>query len=378
MACDMKLLSFDYPPNDGGISRLTSVLAWELKKKGLNIEVCTLHAESGKDGLSRPDLPTVELPRRKFLRELGLLRYLMNLPRGCLLITTVWNPEATIAWLIGMSNLYVLAHGNEVMPYPSGLKYKIKGWLRKQVLASARYVICNSQYTEQLVHNISPSIKTTIINPGVDPQRFKIEHTQTQARELLGLPDNKRILLSVSRIDEYKGHEVVLRALSELSMEQRQVLHYVVAGKGSHLTELKRQATELGLDNIITWLGFVPDEVLPVVYRAADLFVLCTREDKVQRGVEGFGMVFLEAQAAGLPVIGTRAGGIPDAIEVGRGGWLIEKDDSNALCSMLETLVDQPEIFASQSKQGQKRVFSECSWNHYIQRLQNLLEKNNE
>lgn len=368
------ILSYDYPPNDGGISRLTAAFASGLSVEGVEVEVCTLDGNPMKQGLARPDLTTVELPRKKGWREIGLIRYLLSKPKQSKIITTVWNPEASVAWLLGRRNLYVLAHGNEVMPYPDGLGFRIKDWLRKKVLTTARCVICNSLYTESLVNSLAPAAKTTVINPGVDCERFNIGLTQLQARLQLGLPPEKRVLLSVSRIDEYKGHDVVLEALTALTKEQRQYIHYVVAGKGNHLEALRRRSTELGLDQHISWLGFVADDKLPLLYKAADLFVLCTREDKTQRGVEGFGMVFLEAQAAGLAVIGTRAGGIPDAIREGNGGWLIEQDDSTALVSRLQILITKPDDISTQGGLGMKRTQNECTWHHYTQDLLRALE----
>lgn len=375
MTKTVTLLSYDYPPNDGGISRLTAAFATELATKGVDLEVCTLKATTTKQGSARPDLPTIELLRPKGLRELGLIRYVLSQPKQSRFITTVWNPEATITWLLGRKNIYILAHGNEVMPYPKGPKYLLKSWLRKKVLTSARCVVCNSQYTEQLVANISPNIKTEVISPGVDLENFATNITQAEARQTLGLPSDKSIVLSVSRIDDYKGHDVILDALASLSKEQLEHIHYVVAGKGRHLENLKHRAKELQINDYINWFGFVSDEDLPALYKAADLFILCTREDKQQRGVEGFGMVFLEAQAAGLAVVGTRAGGIPDAIKSNEGGWLIDQNDSQAVATYLKKLVNNPQEFYEQGKLGYERVQNHCTWQHYTRALLTILEK---
>lgn len=369
------ILSYDYPPNDGGISRLTAAFATELAAKGVDLEVCSLEAHAVQKGLERPSLPTVELPRTKGRRELGLLRYILSRPKQSKIIATVWNPEATMAWLLRRTNLYILAHGNEVMPYPQGYRYLLKSWLRKKVLKSARCVICNSRYTQQLVLNIDSNIKTTVINPGVDCERFDVVLTQKQAREQLGFRNDRRILLSVSRIDEYKGHDVVLNALAALPKAQLAQLQYIVAGNGGYLDSLKRHASELGINDNVTWLGFVADEQLPTLYKSADLFVLCTREDKQQRGVEGFGMVFLEAQAAALAVVGTRAGGIPDAIQHGNGGWLIKQNDSQELVKYLEKLISTPDIIREQGRLGCDRARAQCTWQHYTNKLLTVLEK---
>ncbi len=367
------LLSYDYPPNDGGISRLCSAVAHELHARGRQMGVLTLEAPHIID-TSRPALPTYEVPRAKVWRELATARYLRQLGRDSCVVTGVWNPEATVAMLMGHRDLIVMAHGNEVMPYPQGPAFSFKTFLRRRTLSAARIVVCNSRYTESLVKAIVPGAPTTVITPGVDASRFTVKVNVQISRAKISLPVGKQLILSVSRVDAYKGHDVVLRALAALPNEVRANLHYAVAGKGTHLAELKRLTFQLGLEDMVTWLGFVPDNDLPALYGAADLFILCTREDLHRRGVEGFGMVFLEAQAAGIPVIGTRAGGIPDAIEPGNGGWLIDQDDVGAVQRLLTQLANDTAPFRTQGSLGQRRARTVSTWRHYVDQLLEVVD----
>lgn len=367
------LLSYDYPPNDGGISRLCSAAVLELHRRGREVSVLTLQAASVQ-GPSRPTLPTHEVPRDKGWRELATARYLRQAGRDACVITGVWNPEATVAMLVGVRDLVVMTHGNEVMPYPNGMGFAVKRALRRRVLGAARVVVCNSRYTEGLVRTIVPRTRTVVIPPGVDASRFADLVDAKAVREKLSLPADKRLVLSVSRMDAYKGHDTVLRALAALPHATREHLHYAVAGKGSHLRALQALARELGLESMVSWLGFVPEADLPGLYGSADLFVLCTREDPAARGVEGFGMVFLEAQAAGLPVVGTRAGGIPDAIAHGNGGWLIEQNDADALRGLLEQLATDIKPFQEQGERGRRRARTEGSWTQYVNELLKVVD----
>ena len=93
--------------------------------------------------------------------------------------------------------------------------------------------------------------------------------------------------------------------------------------------------------DLVRWLGFVPEDELADVYRASDLFILCSQEDRSSGDVEGFGLVFLEAQAASVPVVGSRTGGIADAVSDGEGGWLIESRDVGRLATIISRLVRQ-------------------------------------
>lgn len=363
------LLSYDYPPNDGGISRLVASAAAEMARRGVDTEVLTL-ARSGVPGVERADVPTREVRRSGLRRDLATWAYARRLPSACKVLASVWNPEGTMALLAGHRNYYLMAHGNEVMRYPDGPRGAMKALLRKHVLSNARGVICNSRYTEGLVRDLAPQVCTHVICPAVDADRFALlETTRAAARSRFGLPQDKRIALSVSRLNAYKGHDVVLRAIAGLPTHVRDHLHYVVAGRGDHLAALQRLAQDLGIAAIITWSGFVRDEDLPALYRAADLFVLCTREDPLARGVEGFGMVFLEAQAAGVPVLGTRSGGIPDAIAEGEGGWLVPQDSSEAVAAHLVRLAEAPEAFAREGAVGRARALRDASWSVYVDKL---------
>jgi len=372
---NIAVLSYDYPPNDGGISRLAGATVNEIARRGCEVAVLTLISD-GKKGLPRSNVRTHEVPRKGLRRDLATYRYLRQVAAGTLILTTVWNPEATLAWLARCSRVTVMAHGNEVMQYSTGNILSLKGWLRRIILGRADAVVCNSRYTERLVQDLNPEAKTIVICPAVDAPRFAEPVDVLAARARFELPADKRLVLSVSRLDAYKGHDTVLRALARLSVESRAQLHYAVAGRGPHLTELQELASELGVSDSLTWLGFVEDELLPSLYSCADLFVLCTRQDPSVRGVEGFGMVFLEAQAAGLAVLGTRAGGIPDAVVENEGGWLVPQDAVEDVETHLERLAHDVAPFREQGALGRKRVCREATWEKYVDRLLKVMESN--
>ena len=178
----------------------------------------------------------------------------------------------------------------------------------------------------------------------------------------------------MSRIHHYKAHDTVLRAIASLAPDERTRLIYLVVGKGPYELELRRLAGELGVESHLRWLGFVSEEDLPQVYGASDLFVLCTRDAPEERAVEGFGLVFLEAQSCGTPVVGTRSGGIPAAIRDGKGGWLIEQDDGQKLTDIIRELIRSPESFRIAGTQARERVLRENTWERYGQRFVSTLQ----
>jgi phosphatidylinositol alpha-1,6-mannosyltransferase len=182
------------------------------------------------------------------------------------------------------------------------------------------------------------------------------------------------VLSSVARLHAYKGHDTVFEALAALPPAVRERFVYLIAGKGPHEEALRASALNRRVSSQIRWLGFVSENELPDLYRASDLFVLCTHESVERQEVEGFGLVFLEAQACGTPVVGTRCGGIPEAVREGEGAWLIDDGGVDALVSILSLLAHKPEVFCAARAAVRARVERECTWTHYVDRFTSALQ----
>ncbi len=367
------ILSFDYPPNDGGISRLASGLVSALIERDVRPQVVTLKRDHNS-GLPRLQAPCLEVSRLKGLRDWQFVRavraYLHHHGSQAPVLTTLWNPEASLALLAGAQRVSILAHGNEVMPYQH---QGPKAWLRQAVLERAHTVICNSRFTESLVAQLAPRAQTVVLNPAVDAAAFQPSLSRSAARQTLQLPLHTRVVITVARLVPIKGHETVLRALAELPPEVRQQLFYVIVGQGPMRSALATLAADLGVAAQVHFAGFVADADLPAWYAASDLFVLVSRVDDNLRGMEGFGMALTEAQAAGLPVIGSRSGGIPDAVRSNEGGWLVDENDAVGLATHLRQLVVNPTSMEEQGRLGAARVLREFNWAQYAAKLLELI-----
>lgn len=149
-------------------------------------------------------------------------------------------------------------------------------------------------------------------------------------RQQLGVPDVK-IILTVGRLastERSKGHEAIFALLPALGRQFPGLL-YLVAGEGDDLPRLRGRASALGLgDDMVRFLGYVPDSELPDLYRLADLFVMPS-------STEGFGIVYLEAAACGLRVVGGKGDGSADAIPDSRAGFMVEPGDPQALLAAM-------------------------------------------
>jgi phosphatidylinositol alpha-1,6-mannosyltransferase len=172
--------------------------------------------------------------------------------------------------------------------------------------------------------------------PNTVDERFAPGPPSAALRDRLRL-GNGPILLTVGRLvasERYKGHELIFAALPALRARFPGLVH-VVAGDGDDRARLEGRAVELAGDGeAVRFLGYVPDEDLPGLYRLADLFVMPSSE-------EGFGIVYLEAAACGLRVIGGRGGGSGDAIVDDRIGVLVDPADREGLVEAVTRLLGQ-------------------------------------
>jgi glycosyltransferase involved in cell wall biosynthesis len=175
----------------------------------------------------------------------------------------------------------------------------------RATVARADQILVLSEYSRRLLVGDHPhaAAKVRRVSGGVDTAAFS-PADQREARERLGIPANRRLLLTVRRLELRMGIEELLRALSRLSP----TIHLAVIGEGVLAPTLRQVAEELGVADRVHFAGLVPEPELVDWYRAADLFVLPTA------AYEGFGLVTAEALASGTPVIGTPIGATPELL----------------------------------------------------------------
>lgn len=364
------VISYDYPPSTGGIARLCHEIVTNLKVNYSSVDVLTIDNEIVSNTYnSNEDVRINTLPRKRILSELKALQFLLNWKhkKNTDVICGTWHPDAALAILAGFKNVFTLVHGTELLFGKS--KFRKYFWLpiySKWVLNTSKKVIANSNYTKRLVQSISSSADVKSLSLGVNVDFFKPINIKGRG--------NKLKICTVSRILKFKGHDFILDTLSKLPKHYRDQIEWHIAGAGPYLEELKDLVNVSNLLNQVFFHGFVPDQDLPRFYNSCDLFILPTRQAKNSTQVEGFGLVFLEAQSCGLPVIGTNTGGIPDAIDHGNGGWLIEQDDSKQLSESITSLLDDDHFLERHSLLARKRIVANCSWQNYSNQLMNYIE----
>lgn len=210
-----------------------------------------------------------------------------------------------------------------------------------RALGGMEKVVANSAYTLSIARREHPAIRDEqciVALLGVGRDWFMPAGDIADLKTRLGIARDRQVILSVSRLDERKGHRHMLEALSRLTSEEKAGIVYVVVGKAGNLDfarELEERARGIGLPVIFT--GALPQDDVRTLYAAASLFLLLG-EDRPDK-VEGFGLVFLEAAAQGVPSIATPIGGVPEVVLDGKTGLLVEDRNHEAAARAIAALL---------------------------------------
>ena len=364
------LVTQDFPPNTGGIETYSFELAKRFVK---SVEYFAVIAPTHEDaeefdrGLS---FPVYRIPVKNSLLPLVApfyVIYYMLKKKFDTVLHTQW--QTSLASVFSRKtgypkHIYVAAHARELLLQPfNGGAGRISDMLHRGRIKLFRKVdgfFPVSSFTASLLHREGvPEKRTHVVGNGTDPQTFKPKDTATLADEL-GVTD-KKVILSICRLVPRKGLDLVIQAMPHVVKERPDVI-YLVGGTGPDEHRLKSMARELGLTDKVRFLGRIPDERMAHYYSLGDVFVMPAGSNPPD--VEGFGIVFLEANACETAVIGSRTGGIPDAVIHGETGYLIEENDRKQLESYLLKLLNDEDLADRMGKKGRKRILEEATWDH--------------
>ena len=369
------IFSYDFPPNDGGIARLCSEIAYHLKQKDYAVEVLTTNHEGiNKNAYNIGGMSILHKSAKRIVAELQFFFYLLTLKNKSqyTIICGLWYPEALLTILAGCKNVYILTHAAELRPGTSLFRRKI--WIKyvaRWVLTKAKKVIANSEYTECLSLSVSPKARVIALPLAVNHHFFSCKkYWNTDVEHPL-------VLCTVARVQKFKGYDFILETIASLSQDLRERIRWVIAGDGEYKENLIKKIGEYELNHVVDFRGFIQDEHLPEIYQQSDLFILGTQEDAKTCNVEGFGLVLLEAQSCGTPVIATEVGGIPSAVKNGNGGWLIPSDGVQELSLLLKDLILNRDIIKKQGCRARYKIEQNATWEIYISKLESILKLKN-
>ena len=367
------VVSTDYPPMLGGIAQNSAMAALHFHQHGHEVRVIASAEDAAAADAydAEQPFPTERVPGRLGLREMRLVRTVHRALREYqpeVVWSSAWYPGAVaVSYAAGDGGPVQTfsTHGSEIFVNYNGWKQILKAQLgpwRRRVFRGADTIFANSRYTrDKVIEMGAPAEKMVINRAAVSQQWFEVKRRPRSA-------EAPPVLLTVARLDEHKGHDVTIRALPRV-LERFPDLRYVMVGPGEeNWPRLRRLAEEAGVLGAIDYRGRVSDEDVRAAYAEADVFVMLSREMPGRLDlVEGFGLTFLEAAAVGLPSVAGNSGGIPDAVEDGVSGLLVDPYSPEETAEAICRLLGDRDLAARLGRQGRERAAAKFSWNVVVQ-----------
>ena len=343
------MLTHEFPPMRGGISRYAVELATAATRLGHEVTVmapCAGHPDT------QFDTQAYEFCVQRYAGEIYSARHFPSTLSRILRLGRVRNFD--IVHAIDRPHVYALSFMNHFrrQPYMATVYgTELRGiastrhsrWLRlRPVFAGCIRVCAISEFTRKLLLEECPDVAAEQIQVtplAVSPFWFERASTGSKVRERLGIPYDRKLILTVSRLDERKGHREVLASLRRLPRQLQTQIAYVIVGScldSPYGIDLRQLAESSTVSVIMT--GALPDEDVRSLYAEATVFSMPGVPHPIK--VEGFGLVYLEAAAQGLPSIGTNVGGVPEVIRHNETGVIIPADSPAALDAALTKMLE--------------------------------------
>ena len=357
--CDLLVASVDWPPDSGGISAYA---------KGVvdGLQANRVHFVFQK--ISKHRKPAIRVAISLFQLLVSIAK---NRPRR--VIALQWTPVGIAAWCIWRifgTPYSVVVYGLDILE--ASRSPRAAAW-RARVLEGAEQVWAISRYTKSEAIRLGVNEdKVSILHPGVSWRRLSavsIEKSR-EFRDRYGIPSG-RILLSLGRLIRRKGFDLAIESLRHLPSD----VHLVICGGGPEKDFLQKYAQDRGLESRITFTGEIEESEKRVAYGIADVFLMCPRVLSSEGDVEGFGIVYLEANAAGVPVVATRSGGVEDAIGEGTTGLIVPCEDVGSISAAVAQLLDNPKICEDFSLAGVVRSQEQFDWSVCVKPLVRFIDE---
>jgi phosphatidylinositol alpha-1,6-mannosyltransferase len=367
------ILAFEFPPAAGGMGQYAYQIAKNLYSYGHNVTAVVAYENFSQKNYNN-FIKSVPFKIERFrnfngrtinvLLSFGFFRNLVLKNQPDIII--VATPNAAI---LGYSfkKLYnipyvIIGHGSEFLPLNFLHDLQIRLFYSFSDL-----IIPNSNFTKKLIEKTSISNKNiTVINPGADDLLY--DYKKYPRNEL-----DKKVILSVGALSIRKGHKHVIDAVEVLS-NRLEKFEYWIIGKGPEEANIKEYIKNKKLENYVKLIGFVPTKELPIYYSRADIFIL-NSSDNDPFQVEGFGIVLIEANLMGIPVIGSKNSGMEDAIENGFNGFLIDTKNPQEIAETIKILLSDDKKARKMGLNGYTRAKAKFTWKITVEQINSHLEK---
>ncbi|HEY1704050.1 MAG TPA: glycosyltransferase family 4 protein [Trebonia sp.] len=370
------IVTNDFPPRQGGIQSFIYSLALRLPSD--RFTVYAPRWEGAPEFDRAQPFEVVRHPTSVMIPEPSVIKRATAIARDRQAEAVIFGAAAplglTAPWLrkTGVERAIGITHGHEAgwaaLPGARSLLHRI-GEETDVVTYLGEY------FRVRVSRALSPRAAARMLRlaPGVDAGRFRPDaaagHTIRERHGLTGRP----VVVCVSRLVPRKGQDLLIRAWPEVHKRVPDAALLIV-GAGSYGAKLHHIAERLGVTPHVRFTGPVPGDELPAHYAAGDVFAMPCRTRRQGLDVEGLGIVYLEASATGLPVVGGDSGGAPDAIEEGETGFVVPGRDTRALADRLVMLLTDTETARAMGEKGRAWVERDWSWDQAAARLRAMID----
>ena len=309
-------------------------------------------------------LPSLRVGRavRKIVRERGITRVFFGAAAPLALLSQGLRRA-------GVSRIIALTHGHEVW----WAKIWPFSWAIGRIGAGADHLTYLGSYTKsQIARALSQRAIDSMVKiaPGIDTDHFAPQPSAAALRAELGLTD-KKVIVSVGRLVHRKGQDTLIEALPEILTHVPDT-HLLFIGEGPHKEYLVERAKQLDVTEAITFIGRIQYADLPRYICVGDIFAMPSRSRLAGLEVEGLGIVYLEASACGLAVIGGTSGGAPDAVLEAETGFAVDGTSAHDVAVAAIRLLKDPEFAARMGARGRQWIIDEWRWDIWSGRFNEL------
>ena len=256
----------------------------------------------------------------------------------------------------------VSVHGMELIS-----NNRLSFLMKKLCMSFPDRIICVSRYVALMAKKYVSNKKLVFIPNGVDVEKLKPNKNRNKFKKELNIKYEK-ILLSICNLVERKGLDIVIKAFHQASQKIPNIVYFII-GKGPEKENLVNLVKQLNLSDKVRFINYVSDEDLANFYNICDIFVLMSRTIREKAGIEGFGVVYIEASYFGKPVIGGKSGGTADSIINEVTGYRIEPTNQKELSNKIIKLLKDASLRKKLGNNGKKRVKTKLLWKHNIDKL---------
>jgi phosphatidyl-myo-inositol dimannoside synthase len=359
------LVTNDFPPKHGGIQSYLYELWRRLPADDTTVLTTAFPGadvwDAEQDFRIERVREKVLLPTRRVARRIDALAREVD---AQVIFLDPMLPLGHVGPRLTAAPYVVVAHGSEITGYARTPGSK---QLARRVMRGAAAVVAAGSYPARAATDAAGKpLAGVLIPPGVDGARFHPASTEERAatRRHFGLDPDRPLVLGVSRLVPRKGFDIVIQAMAGLDAGPSGP-QLAIAGAGRDRARLEKRAA-----GKVRFLGRVDDADLPALYACADVFAMCCRDRWRGLEAEGFGIVFLEAAACGVPSVAGRSGGSHEAVADGETGYVVKPQDVAAVRAAIGRLVTDEQLRKRMGEAARRRAVDEFAYDLLTARLE--------